>query len=356
MKKIFVIAAAACTVFASCKKEAPVAAVQNEGQQEITFSALSKAMTKGVLGSGDSFDNTKRTIKVASVVKSGDTWVDFLSVKDFAQDGTSGIWKANPKVYYPLGDAVTNFLAYSETAIPTDGTRKAITERWYGSSDVDLQVSEKCDTVDIVYAAFKGDKTATSTGVTATFKHAQALVTVAIQTKSAGQEITINSIGFEDVKTSGTLNLKLTTLGDSPVATPTWLFNAGCTCHYAEMIPYNLGEGSTIPSAAPTAAVETKFVEVDDQLPGDVTNTPVIFDKLFPAQELETKTIVINYTLGGLTADARLPFDSTNTKTWAAGTRYVYTITVNTTEITINPGTEEAWSVTALSGEYDPAS
>lgn len=362
MKKIFLFAALAGIVFASCSKETPVAVVQNEGQQEITFSALSKAVTKGVLGSGSSFDKTGRTIIASGVVKNGNTWVDFLEDATFSEEGETGKWKSAGK-YYPLGTDVTNFLAYSETAIPTTGNRKPITARWYGAKEVELQVSEKCDTVDIVYAAFKGDKSATATdGVSAVFKHAQALVTVNIKTSGSGQEIKINKIGFEDVKTSGTLNIKLTP-GDGTVstdanATATWIYNAGCTCHFAEMSAYNLGETAAPADADIVADKETYFKAVADQLPGTVDNTGETFDKFFPAQELATKTMVINYTLGDITADARLTWKTAiiapeDPVTWEAGKRYVYTITVNPSEIVINPSSDGAWTIENLTGTYN---
>lgn len=338
MKKIFLFAALAGIVFASCQKEASVAAVQNEGQQEITFTALSKAMTKGVLTSGGSFDNGTRKIQVAGVTETDDgKWVDFLEETTFSQEGSTRKWKATGK-YYPLGSAATNFLAYSET----NGVES--TARWYGSKEVEIQVSEEnCAENDIVYAAFKGDKSA-SGGVPAVFSHTQALVTVTIKTKEVTQSIIINKIGFEDVKTSGTLNIKLTpnatSVSTAANATATWLFNAGCTCHYAEMGARKLSTTDLAPSTAKEiafAAGEVFPVTVND-------TTGVTYDKLFPAQKLVTKTMVINYTLGDYTADARLEFQSGNQKTWAMGKQYKYTITVDPSEIAINPSAA-AWIV-----------
>lgn len=381
MKKIFLFAALACIVFASCQKEEPVTVSQNEGQQEITFSALSKAMTKGVLGSGASFATTGdiRTINVAGVMKTADnSVVDFLEAKTFTylSDGWKGVkpgtgagtWVPDP-VYYPLGGESKDyhFLAYSES----NGIESIA--RWYGSSEVEIQVGEESAQNDIVYSDFIGNK---SNAAAATFYHTQALVTVKIQTKTSGQTITINKIGFKDVKTSGTLNIKLdkSKVGTAespsdPYASHKWIYNAGCNCACAEMGDYYLENGYT-PGASTDSekyavklGEESKFVDYNsndnDKGYGVITNAGTIFDKLFPAQKVAAATMIVNYTLGNLTADVELALDGSATpahasaKTWAASTRYVYNITVNPAEITINP-TADAWEVDELNpGEYN---
>ena len=387
MKKIFLFAALAGIVFASCQKEASVASVENDGLQEVTFSALSKGYTKSVLGSGDSFDTPgMRTIIAAGAMQNAGTWVDFLEPTNFKQDGTTSKWVATPKVYYPLGGANADFkfLAYSETAIPASGsTRQPVTARWYGSTEVEINVDEKCDTNDVVYAGFKGVKQDVAP---ATFKHSQALVTVYIRTNQ--DTIKINKIGFEDVKTSGTLSLKRSVKTDNvntDSVTVKWLFNAGCNCHFAEMGDYKLADCSTItpPADAITAGMATftdkiaenaehfftKYVkDTEIEVGGSpvtgeyrnqglgtwINNTGCVFDRLFPAQELETKTMVINYTLGDITTDARLTFTGEdNQPKWEAGKRYVYDITVKPAEIVIDPSVEEAWQLKEITGEYN---
>lgn len=379
MKKIFLFAALAGIVFASCQKEASVAAVQNEGQQEITFSALSKAMTKGVLGSGSSFNpagaGAWRTINVAGVMKTADgSVVDFLENTPFSYDATESAWKAQGK-YYPIGGEGKDFhfLAYSETKDVES------TARWYGSSEVEIQVGEESAKNDIVYSAFKGAK---NDKANATFKHSQALVTVWIKTKSDDQKITINKIGFKDVKTSGVLNIKLdkTKVGtdDAADATPKWIYNAGCTCHFAEMGNYKLIDCSTItPASGSTDATAIFTIAAGNEYDfesypesgtsendgyGVINNTGCVFDRLFPAQNNETQTMVINYTLGDLkNVEVELKVkapaatvDPTGAVTWAAGKRYVYQITVNVSEILINPSVEDAWNITTITGQYDP--
>lgn len=359
MKKFFLFAALAGILLASCSKEAPETPVQNEGQQEVTFSALSKAMTKGVLGSGDSFNTTPgRTIITSGAYVSNGKIVDFLEHVSFAQDGSSEIWKSTPPVYYPLGvdGDKCRFLAYSETTAAN--AENASPARWYGSTEVEIQVSDESATNEIVYAGFKGatDKS----DAAAAFEHSQALVTVALSSKKA-DVIKVNSIGFEDVKTSGTLLLSIdpknTTDPNPEHATAKWLFNAGCNCKFAEMLNCHIAGGYVPSETTPSAKyiipqdTETEFTAytssegLNAYLPVN-TGEPLILDRLFPAQKQEAVTMVINYTLGEITGEAKLTV--TNSATWAAGTRYVYEVNVNPEEITIDPTTADAWSVTAI--------
>ena len=361
MKKIFLFAALAGIVFASCQKEAPVASVQNEGQQEITFSALSKAMTKGVLGSGDSFGTTsQRTIITSGAYVSNGKVVDFLEQVSFARDGSTAIWKSTPSVYYPLGvdGDECRFLAYSETIAAN--AENASPARWYGSTEAEIQVSDESATNEIVYAGFKGAATKTDAAA-ATFEHSQALVTVALSSNKA-DAIKVNSIGFEDVKTSGTLLLSIdpknTTDPNPEHATAKWLFNAGCNCKFAEMLNCHIS-GGYVPAGSSVsekyiipAATETEFTAystsegLNAYLPIN-SGDPLILDRLFPAQKQATVTMVINYTLGEITGEAKLTVSTS--VTWAAGTRYVYVVNVNPEEITIDPSTAAAaWSVSAI--------
>lgn len=365
MKKIFLFAALAGIVFASCQKEAPVASVaQNEGQQEVTFAAFSKAMTRGVLGSGTFAED--RTIKVAGVMKTTDgQYVDFLEVTDFTKQGD--YWKA-ANVYYPIGGSgdAFRFLAYSESS------GDATFARWYGSKEVELQVAD-CAKNEIVYSGFWGNKNGAAN---AAFHRTQALVTVYIHPASGDAEkITINKIGFKDVKTSGTLVLTIDPKNAASAdAKHKWIYTAGCNCALAEMGNYNLGETVSgdasgdasvwVPNAETiTANAETEFRDVAETASGDCLKKPLaagfILDRLFPAQEVEAATMIINYTLGSITTDVALdlskaiPTDSEKIK-WQAGTRYVYNIKVKVGEILINPQSLEAWTLTTISGTYDP--
>ena len=381
MKKIFLFAALAGIVFASCQKEASVAAVQNEGQQEITFSALSKAMTKGVLGTGTSFGDATtsvRTINVAGVTKTADgSVVDFLEAKTFRYitDGWKGAkydgssWVAD-HVYYPIGGGNEDyhFLAYSESS---DVESVA---RWYGSSEVEIQVGEESAQNDIVYSDFIGNK---SGAADATFKHTQALVTVQIMTKEeTSPTIRINKIGFKDVKTSGTLNIKLdkSKVGtaaspSAPYASHKWIYNAGCNCACAEMGNYWLSTcyNSSADDADKfkvTENIESTFTSyTGTSAPndgyGEINNVGCIFDRFFPAQKVEAATMIVNYTLGSMTAEVELALDGSGTpahasaKIWEASKRYVYRIIVDPAEITINPKAD-AWIIDTINaGEYN---
>lgn len=396
MKKIFLFAALAGIVFASCKKEASVAAVQNEGQQEITFSALSKAMTKGVLGGGDFA--TGRSIQVAGVMKTADgQYIDFLEAKTFRKlggstwqgakwdEGTSD-WASDP-VYYPIGgnNSDFRFLAYSETT-PATGESGTFA-RWYGSKQVELQVYD-CAENEIVYSGFEGNKTTTA-GATAIFKRTQALVSVTIKTKSGitytdaddvtSGTIKINKIGFKDVKTSGALVLTIDPKKADASATAEWIYSAGCNCAFADMgskkINGDLSTGSELPFETVVGtdlpAVKGTGTEEAPQYPATKKNaltypldaTGFTLDRLFPAQILEAKTMVINYTLGENTFEVKLPLDGSTTdedgthakslEAWKEGKHYTYTITVNVNEILINPTAPAAWLVEGTAGQYD---
>lgn len=369
MKKIFLFAALAGIVFASCQKEASVAAVQNEGQQEIALNAFQGALTKGVFGSG-TFDTDTPIYVAGALVTGPKEHSDFLPETKFVH--SDGAWKAIPPVYYPLGGENSDFrfIAYSVA-----GTTESYI-RWYGSTEVEFQVAEDCATNDIVYSGFIGNKSAAASAI---FKHALALVTVNIKTSASGQQIKINSIGFEDVKTTGTLNLKIhpewnasnaPTGDDAPYtstdyykAVHTWIYSAGCTCKCAQML------NTYLTYDAPASADDDPYVLAAEGLYdfdtydgsavnkgfGDINNVGCNFDRLFPAQKLETKTMVINYTLGDLTADAKVDLSTatldpsgSNPITWAAGKHYVYVITVNPIEITINPTSPDAWTLQTI--------
>ena len=373
MKKIFLFAALAGIVFASCSKEGPETPVQNEGQQEIALAPLSKAMTKGVLGSG-AFA-TDRKIQVAGTMKSGDKYVDFLEVTEFAKVTDKSYWAATVPVYYPIGGQNSDFrfLAYSETTPGGTDKTEATFARWYGSNEVELQVSD-CAKNEIVYSGFEGNKTA-ATGAPATFARTQALVTVQIKATEGSiaeqpkTDIIVNKIGFKDVKTSGTLLLKYNAAAESTdanKATHQWLYNAGCNCAFAEMGNFNLGGAHDASPWAVTADASTPiditFTDLNNTngLGSKLSTTGYVLDRLFPAQKLETKKMVINYTLGDLTTDVELDLKASGTTVspggdviWAAGKRYVYIITVNVNEILIAPQSLEAWDITTITGQYD---
>ena len=365
MKKISVIAALAGIVLVSCQKEESAAVSENGGRQEIAITAFSKGFTKSVLGSGNSFDGSERTIIAAGAMKTEGKWVDFLGATNFTESEGSK-WTATPKVYYPLGgaDADFKFLAYSESK---DHSTSA---RWYGSMDVEISLDEKCDTNEIVYAGFHGLKQGAATAI---FKHSQALVTVYIRTNQ--DTIKINRIGFEDVKTSGILSLKrLTKDTEIDTVAARWIFSSGCNCKFAEMGDYYLTGASASPYNVPAGenfftkyVKDTPIVVGGSPVTGEFRNeglgtwinsTGCIFDRLFPAQELDTKTLIINYTLGKLTADARLTFSDTNPTVqqriykWEAGKRYVYEITVKPAEIVLDPSVEDAWELKTITGVY----
>ena len=396
MKKIFVIAVLASIVFASCSKENTVTGPENVSQQEISISALSKAMTKSVVGR-ITMPNT-RNIQVAGVMKTSDgKYVDFLSPTEFqAQEiaSTPGTynWKATTPVYYPIGgeNADFRFLAYSETtpdASSTSDLKKATFARWYGSSQVELQVGEESARNEIIYSGFMGNKNAAAQAV---FHRTQALITVAMKAKESDDDgkIIINKVGFKDVKTSGTLLLTIDPKKESDPIVPAdadasheWLFNAGCNCAFAEMGNYWLAETALHqgPNFNFSEVGEFKFTDHEVE-PGDAygalgeplkyssnfgPNENLILDRLFPAQEVEAATMVVNYTLGGKTRDVELDLSKASLSSggtnngnvkWEAGKRYVYTINVNVSKILINPNVPDAWAITTIEGTYDPES
>ena len=324
MKKIFVFAAMATVVFASCQKSETAPATAE--QAEVGIIAFNDVVTKAQGGytawtTGQTafqaiVDPESETETVddylplyASAYNSKDE--DFFVGKEFKR-ASDEFWHADPKIYYPLGGDTYKFVAY------TDGDLK-LSAAWDGAKKCTIEVTNDAMQKEVLYAFSSTATSAASPVATMKFNHSQAWINVTYALSS----------------TSDTeCNFKVTSLEWKNV------YDAG------EFII----EGGTTPEGKWNFFTQVaKDVTMSDKVCGvetpakvsaaALTTTAISTNMLFPAQK--HTGFVLNYTVGE--DDQPYSYEyKIDEDAWAAGKKYIYNISVTISEVTIQP-TIDVW-------------
>lgn len=331
MKKIFVLAAVAAVVFASCTKETFVSS-EKENLAEMSISAFNKVATKNYTGwdtnrtffygvenpdtaglNGAKPDTTVRTMKLSVFQETvnEDLFTDVTFAKGTDPDT---VWHATPAIYYPLGGNEFDFLAYSV------GTEANYIGVWDGAKKVTLQVTNKFFQDDIVYAAAKNKAQAAPTAMN--FSHAQAWICMNLSLAKESTptvDFKVNSITWKNVKSEGKLSIEY-----GATAKATWDF-FGIDVNEVNMDdPHDKLDDYLAKPEEVTPATNPKTYK---------DGKPSQLNMLLPAQT-GAKSFVINYTVGGKTYDYEYTLTSAD---WEMGHKYIYNVKVTVCEITIYP-------------------
>lgn len=337
MKKIFVLAAMATVVFASCQKSETAPATAE--QAEVGIIAFNDVMTKAQ-GGYTAWTTGKTTFQAIVDPESEEEVTDYLplyasayavtSGNDFfvgkkftrvedPDDATKSLWHANPKIYYPLGGDTYKFVAY------TDGDLK-LSAAWDGAKKCTIEVTNAAMQKEVLYA-FSGEATsAASPSATMDFNHSQAWinVTYALSGDSATDcNFKVTGLEWKNVYDAGEFII------EDDGTTP------GGKWNFFTQVAKDVTMSDDVCGVETPAKVSAAAL----------TTTAISTNMLFPAQK--HTGFVLNYTVG----EDNQPFSyeyKINEAAWEAGKKYIYNISVTISEVTIKP-TIVVWAEGATS-------
>lgn len=314
MKKSLILLGAAILALVSCAKT-----------QVISTGSPSPIAFKAVVNNAVKADAQLEGINL------GDDYAMYVSAAQYKADGTierpayftdaeflpastpvvpETQYHANPKLYWPIGNAMMDFIAY---ALPqakhgaplatypaaTDPVASMVTFANWNTYD---------NQVDLLYAVKNGATTATNAGaqtVNFAFKHAQALLVFQAKVNDPGI-ITINSITIPELKVNGDFVIDNTKNSLNP--------------HWE-----NLAAVATKDVVAPGA--DPAADNLSEALTAD-TYVQIGSSLLIPQQPRINFTI--NYTIGANTMEYTVNLPRGN---WEMGKKYIYQLDITLNEI-----------------------
>lgn len=337
MKKIFLIAASAMMVFASCTK-VNVNYPDNGQPQEIALFSVNKNMVKAPVTTAV-FPDYPMQVAAYLAGADGATPGEYFGGTTFSKNN-DGVWTGGQ--YWPISTAIINFFAVApqiedetedETEDPTCTTTfAALTTGQDPVKVATTTVTGNADEqFDVMYALAQGTHTA-GLGydeVTMIFKHALSLITYSSGELADG--VTINSVTLNNVYFDGTgtfnvpqakyISESKTDVVSTSVRTPKW----DATGDVANKL---IGDGILV-------VPHTYEYDADADNPSLTINYSV--SKKEGENEIK---FTYNYTY-------TLPAANTPV-TWAPGTKYNYVISITLTQIEIKPEVEEWGTATNI--------
>ena len=298
MKRLFILASAAIVALAACTK---TEVVYKEAPQEIGFNAVSGVMTKSSVA-------LKESTMGVFAHRDGALYFDNTSFKDYTTHwGVSNVAQTR---YWPVSGTLT-FTAYA----PYDDTNVTFTENTLKiNADNRVLASQK----DWHYGTTRPVSAKTDENVDVTLNHALSLVEINI-----AKNTNVYLLGVELLNT----NQKGVCSIIYPTAIPSWELDA------------------TSPTASTMALYEPDNSETGDKLSADEKCTCLVI----PTETLNAEAIRLTYKLEGSSSVLTYTTDGTTydlTGAWAYGKKYVYNITIGTSEIKFNPTVTDWTEVT----------
>jgi hypothetical protein len=220
MKKIF-LAIATVAALASCTKSE----VEYTPAKEITFTPVSKNITKAMMDNGEVFNTDEKfnvwafynpTAETSSDIA---TWVGqyttssdkgakvYLDEKTFAYDKDYSLWAGDEAPYFWPKVGSLAFAGYHpSSATATYDLSSAANKMTFTGIKNSWVSNEETNTEDLMY--FNLTPAYTGNNVIAVFKHALSWLTINVATTSetltAGATIVVSSVKFTGVKPEGT--------------------------------------------------------------------------------------------------------------------------------------------------------
>lgn len=216
MKKLFLLAASALMVLASCSKTDIV--YQNETPQEIGLFSVAKKQTKAAID-GEVFNHNNMAVTAyLAAAASAETKV-FFEKTTFTKDGTTNYFKGGK--YWPIENCTLNFFAIAPEIEDKVETEFEINQTT-ATATVTVNNNQN-NQIDVMYAVGQGTKANSNLdNVTMPFNHA--LSWVDFQFKS-NLEITINEITVENAYFNGNLTVQSTNFTNTSAKTTTASWN-----------------------------------------------------------------------------------------------------------------------------------
>ena len=297
MKKFFFCAAAAIVALASCSK---TQVVYNDAPQEIGFKAVTGAITKTVQ-TKDKFTQDMGVI----AYQSGKTDVYFTNAQ-FVKETDATTWNGKTSQYWPIASSL-DFFVYSPyqeegvtstPAIPAEPKTLAVEVADNSRNQYDYLYS----------AAYITGKSKTSGNIKVNFNHA--LANVIVNFKGA-EVITISNAKLNGTYQSGTYTV---TYGNAAteVAWSNQDTKTSLDLYNGQLNPQTYSESSWL------VVPENDSNKVDN-------------------------TISFNYHINGMKEDVTISKEIEIDEVWAAGTQYIYNVTITTNEIVFEVETVAGW-------------
>ena len=305
MKKLFVFAASAMMVFASCTDNEIV--YQNETPQEIGLFSVANKMTRAAI-EGSEFTHANMVVSAYLAACEGANPASYFGKTKFTKDNEAAYFTAGK--YWPIQNSTLNFLAVA----PEVGS--AVTTDFASNVATVTVANNETNQYDVMYAVGQGEKSGNiaPTKVDMEFQHALAWVNFTFSASSSG--IKINSVTVNDAKYNGTLTVTSTNYTAIGTQAVTAAWNNDQATTNAQVVPEQQAVTLTKDAAAITWGKGLLVV------PCTATN------------------FVINYsvTVGNDTHTYDYTY-STNL-TWEMGKKYYYNISMGLQEIQINPSVQ----------------
>lgn len=346
MKKIFLIAASAMMVFASCTK-VEINYPDNGQPQEIAIFSVNKNMVKAPVD-GDEFsdaDNMRVSAYLASVT--GGTPASYFEDILFSKDGDN--WVAGQ--YWPISAATLNFVAVTQKGGGVDLNKDKDNIAWSDNKftvTVDYNTagnetaSQTYNQSDIMYASVRasnsGDGTAPD-AVGLVFKHALAWINFAFKSnvKTAGT-LVINSVElyapYNGTLTVTPANYTVSDANNALTATAAWTKPA-----FLNLKVTNQDDGLAAVQDLANIADYTDFGKGMLVVPNEEEYSE-------PNQQ---PYFVINYSIKQGTEDKDYSYrHDLPTVIWKMGKKYTYNISITLNEIKVNPSITDWENQTAV--------
>lgn len=327
MKKLFVFAASAMMVFASCTDNEIV--YQNETPQEIgLFSVvdnMTRANVKGAQsGTAFPFENMQVAAYLAEIT--GNNPRDYFDGTTFSGAGTS----FTGGKYWPIQDAVINFMAIApvESTVATTFGEQGVN---YAKKATVTVTDNYANQYDVMYAVGQGKKTsAAPDAVGMKFNHALAWVNFTFKSSTPG--ITINSVTITNGQYSGTLTVTNSNYTSDDASTTSLEAVASWV--------------ATVENNKEVSGDDIAFVGDNENTQNvDESNLNKVIDwgKGILVVPCNPTSFVVNYTItaGGENHNYNYTYPITDgensTFAWAMGKKYIYNISMGLQGIVINP-------------------
>ena len=307
MKKVLFFTVFAILGLASCSKSE----IEYDNQpQEISLFAVNKVATKAPVEGNAFLDEYNMMVAAYLAAGDGVTPANYFNATQFSKNGS--YWTGGK--YWPISAATLNFLAVAPEVSGVVVTSSASTA---AKSVTTVSGNETWATqYDVMYATARASKNAATppTDVDMTFKHAYSLIDFNFKKASLtpSPTITINSITIYGVACDGILTVNVANstdaTGTAPEATHVWS-------------SYTPVENIAVPREPSTTFTLT-------------TTNQRYYKGIMLIPNAFMNKFVINYTIDGQTFDyTYVPASST----WAAGTKYIYNITMTPSLIQVDP-------------------
>lgn len=345
MKKIFISLLAVAALAACTKSE-----VQYEPAGEISMSPFAQNRTKAMVA-GTEFPQENfmvwawykqlpaGTTDIAAWQASAEAQQTYIDEKPFKPSATSGLWGGVtpyfwPKVgsllfagYYPATAEMAAKVSYEFTSSVNKMTVAGFTPGDYLTTGFVNNADDANHVEDFMYfnmtpSSCDGNtvgaenSVATGSQIDVYFRHALSWISVVVakaEGTPAGATITVNSVKFTDVKTTGT-----GVVDNSPAAPATNEISWTPTEAKTDVVVF---EGKKVLGTAET--LEKQPVVIPQEMAGKLVITYTVSSS-DGSSFTETKEVEL--------AD----IDEDNTS-WLTGKKYTYSITIGTSEILIDP-------------------